>query len=261
MRYLTATLAIALLSTAATTAQADHRLESVARDYHRSVHVLADYIKHDRHSSPYLSRYVSRLDEASHEFYEAVVRDPYRSRTRGLFDDVRSLHFRVRSLLGHDCRSLPGAAGVWYNADHLYSRLSHAFADSHHHSHRVGRVILPPTTVPFPQHRVEIRLDGPRSPGKGRDHDRFDSRGPSNNRDRGDARGPSNNRDQGDARGPSNDRDRNRGDAGQPRHNLDRERGERKENESRKPDRRPSTSLRSDASNEAVGRLLTSLFN
>ncbi|QDV57441.1 hypothetical protein [Rosistilla oblonga] len=253
MRYLTATLAIALLSTATATARADHRLEAIAHDYHESVHILADYIAHDRHSSHYLSRYVSRLDDVSHDFYEALVHDPYRSRTRGLFDDVRSLHYRVRSLLGHGCRALPGAAAVWHDADRLYSRLSHAFSDNHHghhhHPHRVGRVILPPTTVPYPQKRVEIRVEVPRSQGKPNHRDRFDSRGPSNNRDRG------------DARGPSNDRDRNRGDAGKPRYNLDRERSERKENESRKPNQRPSTSLRSDVTNDAVGRLLTSLFN
>lgn len=226
MRYLIAPLALAMLTTTAVSARADHRLSDTAESYHDSVHVLADYIAHDRHSSHYLARYTSRLDDVSHDFAEALIHDPYASRTRGLFEDVRSLHYRVQNLLGHGCHSLPGAAAAWHDADQYFYRMSLAFTDAcdhhSHHGHRViqKRVILPARPeMTYPRQRVEIYGESL-------------SRRPQENRD--------------------------------PRYNLDRQRQERQSINSRNLNQRPSTSQRSlqvDASSAAVSRLLSSLFN
>ena len=148
-------------------ALANHRVESIAANYHESVHVVADYVAHDRHASPYLMRYLNLLDHAADDFLAAVIHDPYCPRTLGMFEDLRSLHHRVESLLGRGCRTLPAVAVTWGEANHWFVQLDRLYGPRCSQPDRrviVQRVpVVTESSVFVPNHRLDPRehaIDG-----------------------------------------------------------------------------------------------------
>ncbi|MEZ6088239.1 MAG: hypothetical protein R3C05_09495 [Pirellulaceae bacterium] len=146
-----------------TSASANHRIESVAGDYHETVHTLADYVSRDHRVSPYLVRYFDLLDHAADDFLAAVVHDPYCPRTLAMFEELQSLHRRVASLLGHGCRTLPAVASTWAEADYLFVQLDRVYGPRCSHRDQsvvVRRIpVVVDSTPSYPKHGFETRLD------------------------------------------------------------------------------------------------------
>ena len=161
MRYLTATLAVALISTASI-AKAEHQVISIAHHYHDAVHHLTDFVTDGHNHAPsYLVRYIDRLDHVAADFQTSLVYDIHCSRTQALFDDMRSLHYRIHRLIGHSCRTLHELSPIWNEADLTFHQLEREFARRHHrHDPVVSRRIITSSPIRSSGLRVDVDLNG-----------------------------------------------------------------------------------------------------
>lgn len=166
MRSLTATLAVAFISTASI-AQADHRIIAAADRYHDSVHYLTDFVTDGHNHAPsYLVRYIARLDQVASDFQVSLVHDVHCSRTQALFADMRSLHYRIHQLIGHSCRALRELSPIWNDADYTFHQLEREFAHRHHDHHEsvVTRRVISTTPSRSSGFRYDVDINSGRNP-------------------------------------------------------------------------------------------------